>query len=121
MDKETVRKMNTHAVKEESKQRTGTADSIAEAKKRSNDERKVSGSKQIIEKRTVITSENGTELDRKTVDEVNDSSRQKQEPVERTRLLHAEKRKAKSGELIIKEIKNPDGTITKILSPEGEE
>ena len=65
-------------------------------------------------------SDEGKTLDKKAVEAINDSSRQKKEPLERTILLNAEKRKAKPGELVIKEIKNPDGTVTKILAPDGE-
>ena len=119
LDKEDIAKLNTHSEKKISRLRTGTSESLANAKLR-NEEARSDRNKKEIKQRTTILSDEGKTLDKKAVEAINDSSRQKKEPLERTILLNAEKRKAKPGELVIKEIKNPDGTVTKILAPDGE-
>ena len=119
LDKEDIAKLNTHSEKKISRPRTGTSESLENAKLR-NEEARSDRNKKEIKQRTTILSDEGKTLDKKAVEAINDSSRQKKEPLERTILLNAEKRKAKPGELVIKEIKNPDGTVTKILAPDGE-
>ena len=119
LDKEDIAKLNTHSEKKISLPRTGTAETLENAKRRS-EEARSDGNKKEIKQRTTILSDEGKTLDKKAVEAINDSSRQKKDPLERTILLNAEKRKAKPGELVIKEIKNPDGTVTKILAPDGE-
>ena len=60
-------------------------------------------------------------MDKASVSELNEKDRQAKETVARTTLHKSEKRKARPGELVIKEIKNPDGTVTKKLVPDGDE
>lgn len=121
LNKDDLKRMNTHSVKEESKDRTGTSNSLNAAKQKSEEERLLRGDGKITRKRTVIKSEDGNTVDRAAVDKINSAARQKSEPLERTRLNKAQKRKAKPGEMIIKEVKNPDGSISRTLVPDGEE
>ncbi len=121
LDKETARSLNVHEKKEEAKPRTGTANSIYEAKRKSEEDRISDGNTKQTTARTVVKSADGKVMDKSSVSELNEKDRQAKETLARTTLHKSEKRKARPGELVIKEIKNPDGTVTKKLVPDGEE
>ena len=121
LDKETARNLNVHEKKEEAKPRTGTANSIYEAKRKSEDDRISDGNTKQTTARTVVKSEDGKIMDKMSVSELNEKDRQTKETLARTTISKPGKRKARPGELVIKEIKNPDGTVTKKLVPDGEE
>lgn len=121
LDKETARSLNVHEKKEEAKPRTGTANSIYEAKRKSEEDRISDGNTKQTTARTVVKSADGKVMDKSSVSELNEKDRQTKETLARTTLHKSEKRKARPGELVIKEIKNPDGTVTKKLVPDGEE
>lgn len=121
IDRDTALRMNVHSTGKVEKPRTGTLNSISEAKKRSEEDRIAEGNSKKVSARTVVTSADGTVIDKTSVAKLNEKDRQTKEVLERTSLHSAEKRKARPGELVIKEIKNPDGSITKVLAPDGEE
>lgn len=121
IDRNEALKMNVHSVKEEVKPRTGTRSSITEAKKRSEEDRISDGNSKKASARTVIKTADGKIIDKNAAADLGAKDRQTKESLERTSVRTAEKRKARPGELVIKEIKNPDGSITKVLAPDGEE
>ena len=121
LDKETARSLNVHEKKEEAKPRTGTANSIYEAKRKNEEDRLSDSNIKQTTARTVVKSADGKVMDKASVSELNEKDRQSKETVARTTLHKSEKRKARPGELVIKEIKNPDGTVTKKLVPDGDE